>query len=109
VRSVGGSLAFLVSGWICFLLTRFLTRPVLILRLAAQQITDGDLSVRAYERLTRRRDELGYLVHDFNCMADTNQRVISRQRQLLYDISHELRSPLTRMNVAIDLLRGNDA
>jgi two-component system sensor histidine kinase CpxA len=44
-------------------------------------------------------------VLDFNRMADTNQHVISRQRQLLYDVSHELRSPLTRMNVALDLLR----
>jgi two-component system sensor histidine kinase CpxA len=101
-----GALALLVSGWICFALARFLTRPVLNLRLAAQQITAGDLSIRADERLAKRRDELGDLVQDFNCMADTNQRVISRQRQLLFDISHELRSPLTRMNVAIDLLRG---
>lgn len=101
-----GGFAFLVSGSICFALARFLTRPVLNLRLAAQQITAGDLSIRADERLAKRRDELGDLVQDFNCMADTNQRVISRQRQLLYDISHELRSPLTRMNVAIDLLRG---
>src|ERR1700761_7547767 len=101
-----GGFALFVSGWICFALARFLTRPVLNLRLAAQQITAGDLSIRADERLAKRRDELGDLVQDFNCMADTNQRVISRQRQLLYDISHELRSPLTRMNVAIDLLRG---
>lgn len=101
-----GALALLVSGFICFVLARFLTRPVLNLRLAAQRITAGDLSVRADHTLTRRRDELGDLVQDFNCMADTNQRIIARQRQLLYDISHELRSPLTRMNVAIDLLRG---
>jgi two-component system sensor histidine kinase CpxA len=101
-----GGFAILISGWICYALARFVTRPVLNLRLAAQRITAGELHVRADERLTKRRDELGDLVQDFNCMADTNQRVISRQRQLLYDISHELRSPLTRMNVAIDLLRG---
>jgi two-component system, OmpR family, sensor histidine kinase CpxA len=101
-----GAFALFVSGCICYALARFLTRPVLNLSFAAQRITAGDLGVRADERLVKRRDELGDLVQDFNCMADTNQRVISRQRQLLYDISHELRSPLTRMNVAIDLLRG---
>jgi two-component system sensor histidine kinase CpxA len=53
-----------------------------------------------------RRDELGDLVRDFNRMADKTEHLISSQRQLLYDVSHELRSPLARMNVALDLLRG---
>jgi two-component system sensor histidine kinase CpxA len=53
-----------------------------------------------------RRDELGDLVRDFNRMANKTEHLISSQRQLLYDVSHELRSPLARMNVALDLLRG---
>jgi two-component system sensor histidine kinase CpxA len=53
-----------------------------------------------------RKDELGDLVRDFNRMADKTEHLISSQRQLLYDVSHELRSPLARMNVALDLLRG---
>jgi two-component system sensor histidine kinase CpxA len=51
-----------------------------------------------------RRDEFGDLVRDFNLMASKTENLISSQRQLMYDVSHELRSPLSRMNVALDLL-----
>ena len=62
--------------------------------------------------MERRNDELGLLVRDFNAMASRIEELISRQRQLIYDISHELRSPLARLNVALDLGRerkGNDS
>jgi two-component system, OmpR family, sensor histidine kinase CpxA len=98
-------LALLVSGLVCYFLTRYLTRPILRLRSAAQQITAGELSVRAEFALERRRDEFGDLVRDFNQMASKTEGLISSQRQLLNDVSHELRSPLARMNVALDLLR----
>ncbi|HMD22382.1 MAG TPA: ATP-binding protein, partial [Alloacidobacterium sp.] len=52
-----------------------------------------------------RNDELGLLVRDFNAMAGRIEELISRQQQLIYDISHELRSPLARLNVALDLGR----
>jgi two-component system sensor histidine kinase CpxA len=55
--------------------------------------------------MERRRDELGTLVRDFNAMAARIEELVSRQRQLIYDISHELRSPLARLNVALDLGR----
>ena len=98
--------ALLVSGVVCYFLTRYLTAPILHLRSVAQQIAAGELSVRADSRMELRRDELGDLVRDFNRMADKTEHLISSQRQLLYDVSHELRSPLARMNVALDLLRG---
>jgi two-component system sensor histidine kinase CpxA len=98
--------ALLVSGAVCYFLTLYLTAPILRLRSVAQQIAAGELSVRADPRMELRRDELGDLVRDFNRMADKTERLISSQRQLLYDVSHELRSPLARMNVALDLLRG---
>jgi two-component system sensor histidine kinase CpxA len=62
--------------------------------------------------MERRNDELGFLVRDFNAMASRIEELISRQRQLIQDISHELRSPLARLNVALDLARerkGNDS
>ena len=105
------SVAFLVSGLICYLLTRYLTAPVLRLREASQHLAAGDLSTRAAAGMERRRDELGSLVRDFNAMAARIEELVSRQRQLIYDISHELRSPLARLNVALDLGRqrkGND-
>jgi two-component system, OmpR family, sensor histidine kinase CpxA len=105
------SVAFLVSGFICYLLTRYLTTPLLRLREASQHLAAGDLSTRAAAGMERRRDELGSLVRDFNAMAARIEGLVSRQRQLIYDISHELRSPLARLNVALDLGRqrkGND-
>jgi two-component system sensor histidine kinase CpxA len=98
--------ALLVSGAVCYFLTLYLTAPILRLRSVAQQIAAGELGMRAEPRMELRRDELGDLVRDFNRMADKTEHLISSQRQLLYDVSHELRSPLARMNVALDLLRG---
>ena len=103
--------ALLVSGLICYLLTRYLTAPILRLRAASQQLAAGDLSTRAAVGLERRHDELGDLVRDFNAMASRIEELVSRQRQLISDVSHELRSPLARLYVALDLGRerkGND-
>jgi two-component system sensor histidine kinase CpxA len=105
------SVALLVSGIICYLLTRYLTTPVLRLREASQQLALGNFSTRAAAGMEHRSDELGSLVRDFNTMAARIEELVSRQRQLIYDISHELRSPLARLNVALDLGRqrkGND-
>src|SRR5258708_10424898 len=101
-----GGVALLVCGLVCSFLTLYRTTHIRRLRTVAQQITAGQLSVRADLRMELRRDELGDLVRDFNRMANKTEHLISSQRQLLYDVSHELRSPLARMNVALDLLRG---
>jgi two-component system sensor histidine kinase CpxA len=93
------------------LLTRYLTTPILRLREASQKLATGDLSTRAAASIERRHDELGDLVRDFNAMASRIEELVSRQRQLISDVSHELRSPLARLNVALDLGRerkGND-
>ena len=63
------------------------------------------MSARAPAQLERRRDELGELVHDFNQMADRIEQLMTSQRHLISDISHELRSPLARLNVALGLAR----
>ena len=97
--------ALLVSGLICSLLTRYLTSPILRLREMSQQLAAGDLSVRSSSGLARRKDEIGDLVRDFNAMASRIEELIARQRQLISDVSHELRSPLARLNVALDLAR----
>jgi signal transduction histidine kinase len=79
---------------------------------AARKISTGELSSRVPDRLASRRDELGELVRDFKQMADQIEQLMETQHQLLRDISHELRSPLARLNVALELARtstGNDA
>jgi two-component system, OmpR family, sensor histidine kinase CpxA len=101
--------AFSVSGVICYLLTIYLTGPILRLREVAQQLAQGKLSTRATPIIERRGDELGALARDFNTMADHIQELISTQRQLILDISHELRSPLARLNVALDLAKEGKA
>ncbi|MFZ1013805.1 MAG: ATP-binding protein, partial [Terracidiphilus sp.] len=75
------------------------------MQIAARQLAAGRLSTRAVLSLRWRKDEIGDLVQDFNEMAERMEELVSRQRQLIYDISHELRSPLARLNVALDLGR----
>jgi signal transduction histidine kinase len=94
----------LVSGGICYLLTRYLTGPVLRLRAAARRLAGGDLTARASDQRPR-RDEIGELVHDFNFMAGRVEALVTSQRQLISDISHELRSPLARVNATLGLAR----
>ncbi len=99
------ALAIFISGLICYWLTAYLTRPILRLRAAAGQIAAGDLSARADEHMGTRRDEIGDLVRDFNRMAERIEGLVTSQRRLISDISHELRSPLARLNVALGLAR----
>ncbi|MGB7266621.1 MAG: HAMP domain-containing protein, partial [Terracidiphilus sp.] len=100
--------ALLVSGFICYLLTRHITVPILQLRKASQHLAAGELSTRAAPMMERRHDELGLLVSDFNRMAGRIEELVGGQRQLICDVSHELRSPLARLNVALDLVREKD-
>jgi len=96
--------AGLFSGLVCFWLSRTLTRPIDQLRLTGQALGRGDLSARAPESTARRRDELGELATDFNRMAGRIEDLVNNQRQLLRDVSHELRSPLSRLQVALALV-----
>jgi two-component system, OmpR family, sensor histidine kinase CpxA len=98
-------LAILISGVVCYLLTRYLTRPILRLRSAARELAAGNLRARASGSMEKRHDELGELVRDFNQMADRIEILVDSERQLIRDISHELRSPLARLNVALGLAR----
>lgn len=102
---MGLTVAFLVSGLVCWLLARYLTRPVRHLQTATRRLADGDLAVRVVPAIGRRRDEIADLGTDFDRMAEWLERVLTAQRQLLRDISHELRSPLARLQVALGLAR----
>jgi two-component system sensor histidine kinase CpxA len=72
---------------------------------AARQLAAGNLSVRVGPTLGGRRDELSSLAHDFDLMAERIETLLTSQRNLLRDVSHELRSPLARMRVALELCR----
>jgi two-component system sensor histidine kinase CpxA len=103
------SIAILAAGVLCFLLARHFAEPIRKLQTVATRIAGGELSVRAKPLLPYREDELGELARDFDRMADRVESLLKKQQELLGDISHELRSPLTRMNVALELARRGDA
>jgi two-component system sensor histidine kinase CpxA len=88
--------------FLCYLLAYHLTYPVRKLQRAVERFGRGDLSARS---ATRRRDELGDLGRTFDRMADRIQMLVDAERRLLLDISHELRSPLARLRVAVELAR----
>jgi two-component system sensor histidine kinase CpxA len=96
---------FLVVGGLSFWLARYLSSPVAPLRSATRRLSGGDLSARVEGRVTGRRDEIGELARDFDAMAERIESLVGSQHRLLRDVSHELRSPLARLTVALELAR----
>jgi len=91
------------GGLVCFFLARSLTAPIRKLREAANRIAGGDFSVRVSRELGRTSGEVADLGRDFDTMAARIEELLLSKKQLLRDISHELRSPLARLNVALEL------
>jgi two-component system sensor histidine kinase CpxA len=98
-------IAIFVGGLVCLWLARYITAPVENLRAAARRLADGNLSSRIGSDSIRRKDELGDLERDFDRMAERIESLMSAQQRLIHSISHELRSPLARLNVALGLAR----
>jgi two-component system, OmpR family, sensor kinase len=97
-----------ISAAICWWLARNISGPVTKLQAAARTFSSGDLDARIDEQLCKRHDELGILARDFNQMATGLKAQIVSKEMLLRDISHELRSPLTRLRVALGLAQRDD-
>jgi two-component system sensor histidine kinase CpxA len=107
---IGGGLV--VVAVFCLLLARHITQPIRVLQSAATRMAAGDLSVRTRPSLPHRSDELAAMSIAFDTMAGriqdllkSKEALLDTQRQMLADISHELRSPLTRIGVSLELLR----
>ncbi|XOV79788.1 MAG: ATP-binding protein [Aestuariibacter sp.] len=96
------SIAILVSGGLCFILAWQLTQPLKHLRVATQRMAQGDLQAKV-EQAEHRKDEIGQLSRDFNAMSEKVNLLVTGQKRLLADISHELRSPLARLQLAIGI------
>jgi two-component system, OmpR family, sensor histidine kinase CpxA len=105
IPGLGILIAIVCSGLVCYLLARFLTSPVTRLRNATRKLAAGDLSARAGGRPSKGGDEVSQLVRDFDLMAEQIEKLVNAQSRLLKDISHELRSPLARLSVALELAR----
>jgi len=95
----------LIGGMFCYWLARYLTTPLLKLRATTNELAEGNLGARVAMKLSKRRDEVGQLGRDFNVMAHRLESMVKAQQRLLGDISHELRSPLARLGVALGLAR----
>ena len=98
-------IGLILTGALCIVIARHIAAPIRTLQEAAGRIADGDLSVRAMPAIGTRNDELADLARDFDRMAARIQELLEKQQELLGDISHELRSPLTRLNVSLELMR----
>ena len=101
-------LALIVSGVVCFLLARYIVAPIDRLRRATRQMAGGDLSVRVSPSMGGRHDDLGLLATDLDTMAERVRILLETKQQLLRDVSHELRSPLARLQLALSLARRQD-
>lgn len=103
-------LGTIFSAIICFLIAHYLTKPIERLRDATNQLARGNLDIRAGENLGNRSDEIADLVRDFDSMADELRKQIKSERSLLSGVSHELRSPIARIRLALTLARrGGDS
>jgi two-component system sensor histidine kinase CpxA len=89
----------------CYWFALYITRPVRRLQKAVERFGRGDFTARSG---ASRLDELGDLARSFDRMADRIETLLAAERRLLLDISHELRSPLARLAVAVELARSGD-
>ena len=105
IPGLGITIAIISSGLVCYLLARSMTRPVARLRQAAQSLAAGDLSARTGAPAPGSGGEIAELMRDFDRMAERLQALVESQSRLLKDVSHELRSPLARLSVALGLAR----
>jgi two-component system sensor histidine kinase CpxA len=94
-----------ISGLFALLVTVYFARPISRLNQATEQFGSGDLKARTHPSLAKRKDEFGDLGRTFNLMAERIESLILRHKSFLAHASHELGSPLTRLNLALALAR----
>jgi two-component system sensor histidine kinase CpxA len=109
VKLVILTFALVISGLVCWWLARYVSKPVERLQSSARSLAAGNLEARVGEEFSRRQDELGVLARDFDTMADHVRMLIASKETLLRALSHELRSPLARVRVALGLARREGA
>lgn len=98
------ALGFVIITLACWWVARRILKPLRHVESTARAITGGDLSLRVSPDIAGRRDEIGALAKAFNGMTEQLCDLLERQKHLLRDISHDLRTPLTRQRIAIELV-----
>ena len=97
--------AAVISALISYFLARSLATPLEELRKASRKIAAGDLATRVSKTVPARQDEIGQLAKDFDIMTSRLQAMQQANQRLMQDVSHELRSPLARLSVALEIAR----
>lgn len=97
------AVAVLASGIVALLLSLSLTRPLRRLRFAVRRLGNGDFEHADLGDAAHRRDEIGDLAREFQAMADRLKLTSDARQRLMRDLSHELRSPLARLQASIEL------
>jgi len=97
------TIAILAAAVVSVLLARYLSSPIVRLQKASRSLAAGALETRVGAPFTRRGDEVGTLARDFDAMAERIQALVTAKETLLRDVSHELRSPLARIRMALAL------
>lgn len=95
----------LTGGLVCYALARYLTSPIVRLQAATKRLARGELTTRVGGKKGAGGDEFSRLARDFDEMAERIELLVTQEKRLTQDISHELRSPLARMNVALEIAK----
>jgi signal transduction histidine kinase len=104
-RVLLASFAVITSAAMAMLLARFIARPVRRLRIAGRKVAAGDLSVRVVPSVGGRSDDIAKLAHDFDLMTERIDALLQSRHRMLRDVSHELRSPLARLQALLSIQR----
>jgi two-component system sensor histidine kinase CpxA len=97
------AVAVIASGLVALMLSLSLTRPLRRLQVAVRRLGDGDFEHSDIDEAARRRDEIGDLAREFQSMVQRLKLTTEARQRLLRDLSHELRSPLARLQASIEL------
>lgn len=109
IRVVLFVVALVISGSVCWSLAIYVSKPMERLQTSVRSLAAGNLDSRVGVEFSRRHDEIGVLARDFDAMADHLRNLLASREALLRAMSHELRSPLARLRVALSLARrGSD-
>lgn len=101
--------ALLAAAVAAYWLARYLIRPVMYLRGGLSALARGRFDMRIGDRMHGRKDEVAALAYDFDASAERLEQLQKAQQRLFHDVSHELRSPLSRLQAAIGVLQQNPA
>lgn len=107
VRETFLVLALVISAFLAMWLARFIVKPIHQLRLAGRKVAEGDLQVRVSPAVEGRSDDIAKLTRDFDVMTEKVAGLLGSRDRLLRDVSHELRSPLARLQALLSLQRLN--